>query len=160
MLENTFENQANVWLDAMTQRKRRPVKPATLHNWRSCLKYWLVPNLGNLPLSGVANGALKQLIEKMDTAGLSPKSIVNYVQVVKLVVASAVNDEGEQIHPRKWNHDFVGLPIVNVSTQKRPTITTAELEEVLEEAPSRFSMLFTFLAGTGLRIGEAVGLRC
>jgi len=38
------------------------------------------------------------LVEKLLTAGLSPKTIVNYVQVLKLVVASAVNEEGEQIH--------------------------------------------------------------
>ena len=25
---------------------------------------------------------------------------------VKMVVASATNAEGEQVYPRKWNHDF------------------------------------------------------
>jgi hypothetical protein len=52
------------------------------------------------------------LVEKMSAAELSPKTVVNYVQVVKLVLASAVDEEGEQIYPRKWNHDFIQLPVV------------------------------------------------
>jgi hypothetical protein len=57
-------------------------------------------------------GAMKTVVHKMSAAGLSAKSIVNYCAVAKLVVASAVNAEGEQIYPRKWNHAFIGLPIV------------------------------------------------
>ena len=63
-------------------------------------------------LADVSNAAMRQLVEKMSNAGLSPKTIVNYVQVVKLVLASAVDEEGEQIYPRKWNHDFIQLPII------------------------------------------------
>jgi len=37
---------------------------------------------------------------------------VNYEQFVKMVVASAVSDEREQIYPRTWNHDFIQLPVV------------------------------------------------
>jgi hypothetical protein len=47
----------------------------------------------------------------MSDGGLSPKTITgNYVPVVKMVVASAVDKQGEQIYPRKWNHDFIDLP--------------------------------------------------
>ena len=42
-------------------------------------------------LGDVSNGALRDLVEKMAAAGLSAKTIVNYSQVVKLVVASAVD---------------------------------------------------------------------
>lgn len=72
------------------------MKPVTLQSWRSCLDKWLLPNLGDMPLADVANGAMKTLVDKMSTAGLSAKSIVNYCEVVKLVVASAVNAEGEE----------------------------------------------------------------
>jgi hypothetical protein len=68
----------------------------------------------------VSNGAVRELVEKMPVAGLSAKTIVNYVQVVKLVVTSAVNEEGEQIYPRKWNHDFIQLQVVDREKQYRP----------------------------------------
>jgi integrase len=95
----------------------------------------------------------------MIIAGLSPKTIVNYSQVVKLVVASAITEDGEQIYPRKWNHDFIGLPIVERAKQRRPTVTAAELGEILASVKSRYHMLFALLAGTGLRIGEGLAIR-
>jgi integrase len=99
------------------------------------------------------------LVEKMATAGLSDKTIKTYSDVVKLVLASAVDAEGEQVYPRKWNPDFIGLPIVKKEKQYRPTITTTELEEVLTSAKERYAVIFALLAGTGLRIGEALALK-
>jgi integrase len=96
----------------------------------------------------------------MSLAGLSAKTIVNYVQVMKLVVASAVNDEGEQVYPRTWNHDFMQLPVVRKDKQHRPSVTDAELKEILSNIKKqKHVMLFSLLAATGLRIGEALALR-
>ena len=64
-------------------------------------------------MAEVSNAALKLLIATMAAGGLAPKTIVSYSLVVKMVVASVVNTEGDQIYPRKWNHDFVGMPIVD-----------------------------------------------
>ena len=84
---------------------------------------------------------------------------MNYVQIVKMVVASAVNDEGDGIYPRSWNHDFIGLPIVQKEEQHRPTINEMELCETVSSMKERYAVLFSLLAGTGLRIGEALGLK-
>jgi hypothetical protein len=92
-------------------RKRNPVKPATLKSWENTIKKWLNPNLGDFPLASLNNLSVKNLIVKMHEAGLSPKSIANYVGLVKLVVASAIDNEGEELFPRKWNHDFLDMPI-------------------------------------------------
>ena len=52
------------------------------------------------PSPEVNNSALKVLVAKMSDHGLSPKTITgNYVPVVKMVVASAVDEQGEQIYP-------------------------------------------------------------
>jgi integrase len=109
-------------------------------------------------LADISNGALRELIEKM-AAALSPKTIVNYSQVVKMVMASAVDADGDQLYPRKWNHDFIGLPIVKKEEQHRPAITESELGEILGSVRERYSVFFALLAGTGLRIGEALALK-
>jgi integrase len=156
----TFRQQAEWWLASLPARKRRPVKPATVSGWRDALNAWLLPHLGDKLLADVSNSVVRELVEKMSEAGLSPKTIVNYVQVVKLVVASAVNEEGEQIYPRKWNHDFIQLPVVRKDQQRRPTVTEADLTEILSTVRNRkYAMLFALLAGSGLRIGEALALR-
>jgi integrase len=155
----SFRVQSQRWIAAMPTRRRRPVKPATIVGWQSALDQWILPTLGDRLLSEVSNGALRELIEKMVSGGLAPKTIVNYAQVVKMVVASAVDADGEQIYPRKWNHDFVGLPIVCKEQQHRPTVTEEEITSLLSKARRRYAVLFALLAGSGLRIGEALALR-
>jgi len=156
----TFRQQAEWWIASLPARKRRPVKPATISGWRDALNAWLLPHLGDKLLADVSNNAVRELVEKMSEAGLSPKTIVNYVQVVKLAVASAVNEEGEQIYPRKWNHDFIQLPVIRRDQQRRPTVTDADLKEIVSTVRDRkYTVLFALLAGTGLRIGEALAVR-
>jgi len=155
----SFRVQAEMWIASLSTRRRKPVKPATIFGWQHALEKWILPNIGDMLLSEVSNGMLRGLVCKMAAAGLSPKTIVNYSQVVKLVLASAVNSDGEQIYPRKWNHDFIGLPIVDPSKQHRPTVTEAELGEILASTSERWAVLFALLAGTGLRIGEALALK-
>ena len=156
----TFRQQAEWWTNSLPARKRRPVKPATISGWRDALNAWLLPDLGDKLLTDVSNKTVRELVEKMSAAELSPKTIVNYVQVVKLVLASAVDEEGEQIYPRKWNHDFIQLPVVRKDKQRRPTVTEADLAQILSNVKKRkYAVLFALLAGTGLRIGEALALR-
>src|SRR5437763_9503524 len=87
------------------------------------------------------------------------ETIVNVVTVVKLVVASAVDEEGDQIHPRVWNHEFMQLPLVVKEKQNRPTITEAEISAMLTTLKGRDAVLVALVAGTGLRIGEALAIR-
>ena len=102
----SFRLQAERWIASLSTRRRKPVKPATISGWRHSLDKWALPSLGDLLLADVGNAALKGLVEKMFSAGLSPQTIVTHSKVVKMVVASAVNSDGEQIHPRKWNSRF------------------------------------------------------
>jgi len=155
----TFAAQAEAWLNAMRTRRRRPVKAATLANWEHYLEKRLVPMLGNTPIADVSNAALRSLVDKMAEEGLSAKTICSYAAVVKMVVASAINEEGEQLYPRTWNDEFIGLPIVRKDEQQRATVTADEVNKVVLESSPRERVLFALLAGTGLRIGEALALK-
>ena len=84
---------------------------------------------------------MRQFVEILSAAGLAPKTIVNVVTVVKLVVASAVDEEGDQLHPRVWNHEFIQLPLVIKEKQNRPTITAAEISALLKSVKGRYAVL-------------------
>ena len=155
----TFRQQAEWWMESLPTRRRRPLKPATVYGWQHCLDRWILPNLGNKLLSQVRNGALRQFVEILSVAGLAPKTIVNVVTVVKFVVASAIDQEGDQIHPRIWNHEFIQLPLVIKEKQNRPTIDGAEISALLKSVNGRYATLVALVAGTGLRIGEALAVR-
>jgi integrase len=154
----TFREQAAWWIEHVQQRKRKPIAPATVEWWQGALDIWILPNLGDVPLSSVGNLALKGLVERMVKGGLSPKTVNTYSQVVKSVVASAVNEEGEQIFPRKWNHEFVDMPVVDKSKQNTPHFTSEVITGILASSKGYKQMFCALLGGTGLRAGEALGL--
>jgi integrase len=55
---------------------------------------------------------------------------------------------------------LIQLPVVRKDKQRRPAVTEAELAEILSDVKKRkYVVLFALLAGTGLRIGEALALR-
>jgi Mg/Co/Ni transporter MgtE len=39
----------------------------------------------------------------------------------------------EQIYPRKWNHDFIQLPVVQKDKQRRPAVTAHDVMDVLSK---------------------------
>src|SRR5215469_7424816 len=42
--------------------------------------------------------------------------------------------------------------------QHQPTLSKEEIEQLIRKAPTRYRVLFSLLAGTGLRAGEALAL--
>jgi integrase len=152
----TFREQAEWFLSHSVKRKRRPAKPATVTNWRCCVDKWLNPNIGDLPLASINNAIVKTLVAKMHAANLSAQTMTTYVNLVKLVVASAIDDNGEQLFPRKWNNEFIDLPVIE--NQKQPTFTAETMSAIVEKANGQDQVLYALLAGTGLRVGEAFGL--
>jgi integrase len=160
----TFKKQAEWWMDEMragrivSRKKRTAIKPATLAGYQAAVNC-LNEKIGHATLADIKNEVAKQLIIKMGAANLADKTIVNYFQVVKAVVASAVSSEGEQLYPRNWNFHFIGLPVIDEKKQRKPSFTTTEVDQILASAKGRYKVLFALLAGTGMRIGEALGLK-
>lgn len=152
----TFKQQAQWFMAHVQARKRRPIKPATAKSWQNCVTKWLNPHLGAVPLSAVNNLVLKELVSRMASAKLSAKSIHNYVQIAKMVVASAVNEHGEALYPRRWSSEFMDLP--EVKNQHTPTFSAEDVTKIVACAEGQYRVLYALLAGTGLRVGEAAGL--
>ena len=154
----TFREQAISWLDKVRNRKRKPVAPSTIATWESALENWLNPNIGDMPLESIDNLEVKKLVETMHESGkLGPSAIRAYTNVVKMVVASAVDERGTKIHPREWNHEFIDMP--RVRPLKQLTFTPEVVTGIVAKAKKpKYRMLFALCASTGLRFGEALGI--
>jgi len=99
---------------------------------------------------------VKALVAKMHEAKLSAQTVTTYTNLVKLVVASALDENGEELFPRKWNNEFMDVPIIE--NQYQPTFTEVEMSAIVEMANGQEQVLYALLAGSGLRMGEAFGL--
>jgi integrase len=152
----SFREQSQLWLKDLATRRRKPVSPATLRTFGSYVRR-LRLMLGETRLTDINNGTLRRLVQRLDDEKLSPKTVNELVAVIKQVVASAVDDDGNQVHRREWNHSFIDLPVV--SEQKQRCVTAKEVERCIEEAASDQEKLFyCVLAGSGLRVSEALAI--
>ena len=151
----TFACQAEKWLHNCQARK--PIKAATSKTWSNHLKLWINPAIGDMVLSDVNNPALKMLVEKMSEAGRSPKTIANVVQIVKMVVASKLDENACPVFVRSWNSEFLDMPLIR--RQRQPSFSADVLTQIVTRSRKQFRILFALLAGTGMRVGEALALR-
>ena len=146
----TFSGQAELWLRELAARKRKPVSPATLRVFGSYVRR-LTPMIGELKLADVNNGVLRELVQKLDAEELSAKTINELVSLVKQVVGSVVDQDGNKVYRREWNHAFIDLPVV--SDQKQPCVTANDVQRCIKDAATdQERVLYCVLAGSGLRI--------
>jgi hypothetical protein len=86
---------------------------------------------------------------------LAAASIRDYLGIVKSVVASAINENGEELFPRKWNEDYIDAPVID--DQRQPTTTSEGVTTIVAKAQGQYQILYALLAGCGpLRVGEAL----
>lgn len=155
----TVQLQFEKYFTGLKNRKRDPIKPATLSAYASYWRSWVGPILGHLNLSQVDNGALKTLVDKASEAGLSAASIGGIMQLAKGIVGSCVDDNGTQLYPRKWNLDFIDAPRIESRLQHAPILAPLEVSDAIRRATKGYQALFVLLAATGVRIAEALAIR-
>lgn len=137
------------------------VKPTTRESYRANIETHLIPGVGSVRLQALSVAQVNALYRAMETSGrrdgkgLSKKSVRNCHVVLRKALGDAVDE---------------GLVTRNVAALAKPPkqtrrsdhrVWTAEqlgrfLGHVAEE---RLSALWVLLATTGMRRGEAIGLR-
>ena len=151
----TFKQQGEIYLKALANRKRNPLEHTTIDTRRYALDKWMYPFFGDRLLADVNNRAMKEFVEHISQ--LSAATIRDYTNIVKSVVASAINEDGEQVFPRTWNEDYIDAPIIK--HEKQPSTNSEGVTAILKEAEGQYRVLYALLAGCGpLRAGEALGL--
>jgi integrase len=155
----TFREQSKIWLQNSLTRKRKPIRVTSAEDAQRALDKWILPEIGDLPLSEAAkHPAMKSLVARMNAGKLSPKSVNTYFRIAASVVASAEDADGNPLYSRKWNPEKLDLPIVDRKQQRRPTINENTMTFLASCRKPNERMLFILCAATGMRIGEVLGL--
>jgi integrase len=157
----TFRVAAKQWLQDCESRKLKPIKPSVAHNWRCILRNHLNdPIIGELLLEEVGNKAMRSLVDRLAKKGLAPATIKNICSVVKLVLKSVTDEEGNRTQLRDWNREFIDAPEVDEEQQHTPSFTSEQVTAILKAASGRLQMAAILFAASGLRAGELLGLEC
>jgi integrase len=114
--------------------------------------------IGDTPLADIKNEVAKQFVLKMRTAKQADKTIVNYFQVVRQWLRQPCRAKAS---------NFILETGVSTSSDSRrrreKTVQAVSNHQGSRRNPRKgqgpLQVLFALLAGTGLRIGEALGLK-
>lgn len=157
----TFQEQSERWLTGLKERKRDPVSPATIRTYSGLLNNWILPRLAQTEINTFQNNGMRLFVADLLSPAQAPsaKTVDMVVSAVKQIIASAIDDNGDQLFPRVWNEDYIDAPRVDRKDQDTPAATSEMIEKALPQCDLRMGSFYAFGAGTGLRIGEILATR-
>jgi integrase len=109
-------------------------------------------------LGEVKHSTVKPLISAMSEAGLSAGTIDVDFRLVKRVVASYEDEQGEPIFVRRWSPEFLDLPIIEQHSLNRPCFDEETVNMLARWRFPRERMFFILAAASGGRANELLGL--
>lgn len=151
----TFGEYVEHWMATYRGRTSRGVRAHTMEGYCRVLRQYGVPYFGRMPLGKIHLRDIKAYAEWVASTGATQNTIRGYVGAVRIVLATAVEDGLIHHNPVTGFRNVYGQR----SQVRRKALTEPELECILGELPQRHRLLGRFLAETGVRIGEAAGLR-
>jgi integrase len=124
----------------------------TLRNRDVALRRHILPRLGDLPLSAVTRSDVQGLVKAMESAGKQPRTVQSVYRVARRLFASAVDDRKIAVSPCRK----ISMPRVDDTEIHPPTVE--QVAAMAGVVPAPYRALVVLLAGSGLRIGEALAL--
>jgi len=153
----TLNDQYDVFIKQLETRRRNPAKPSTLTAYSSHWRTHISKELGHLDLETIKNGIMRQFVATLSEKNLSAASINSVTQLVKSIISSCVDSNGDRVCNTVWNNDFLDLP--PIENQNAPVMTRQTLQDALGRTQGQFRTLCTLAAGSGCRISEILSLR-
>jgi integrase len=149
--------QSERFIRQIANRKRAPARKATLKTFQNRLNSVILPRLGEMDLKDIENGVVRRFIADI-SPDLAPTTVTATLSLLKAVIGSAVDENGNRTYNRTWNADFIDAPLIVQKDLNAPVIGHRSLLQAISEANPTDRALYSLLAGTGLRIGEALAL--
>ena len=151
-----FAEVAEEWLGTVAH-----LKANTLAGYESVLRAHLLPAFGSTPVSAIDTTAVKRFTASMFAAGKSYQTVKNALNVLRGVLATAVESRLITQNPA------VGVRLPKATARQarhdrraeRVFLTAAQVHDLADAMPDPFGTLVIFAAYTGLRAGEIAALR-
>lgn len=152
-----FEDYATVWLDTFTGRTARGIASTSLADYRRSMETYAIPFFRRYKLGEIEPPDIKRFAKSLSDGGLKASSVRKNLVPLKSMMASAVEDGTLKHNPT------IGVRISASQDEhdEEPTakaMTREELRLVLAALPKQWRPFFEVLAGSGVRISEALGL--
>lgn len=129
------------------------VRPRTLESYRGHIALHISPLLGGIPVSRLQPDDVRRLIADRLAAGLSPTTVARIVTTLRIALGQGVRDRALPDNPAA----AVRLPRAEPLPVRAMTgEQLAQVRNAIRGHP--FEPIYLLLMGTGVRVGEALGL--
>jgi integrase len=146
----TFADWAEEWLAFKAGQRR-----STLARDVAAIRAHFDPVIGKVPVGAVTPLQVRRIIQNMQQAGLTAKTVRTYVGTLQAIFAAAVDSDMIGRSPVRLRS--LGLrPVVK---KERPTISASQLNALADSIDGRYRALVLLAGMVGLRWGEAIALR-
>jgi len=143
-----------VWFEEYVEQLTG-VSPRTRSDYRGLHRNYFA-SLDPLPLPLLTRTHITSLVNQMERAGKSPKTIKQAVHLISSCMALAIDEGHATTNPCKR----VRLPKqAPVDAVKPRFMTRGEVADLVSATPEHYRPLVVFLVGTGLRWSEATALQ-
>ena len=168
-----LRNYATEWVERYLGRGRGGFREGTRDEYRRQLKQYVLPYFNGAKLTEVTPSRVAAFVgwlceqtkpapsedDKERRVPLSDATVRNIMAPLRACLSSAVREGLIRSNPAR-DADLPHRPTAEESEEEQvKAMTTQEVSTLLALIPERHRLLFRVLAGTGLRISEAVALQ-
>jgi integrase len=156
---STIKEYADHWTGLIGQA----VKPRTLARYREILDLHILPRFEKVRVQDMERSRIKLFLAEKLNAGLQKRTVRNIHAVLRNMLNATIEDGVLASNPAGKLGRALKLTVSRATTQEEVKAMTKVqrqffLATALREAP-RYYPFFFVLAGTGMRLGEALGLQ-
>ena len=153
------ETTAARYLTEWIERQHRRVKSGTLRErtatrYESLIRIHVIPEIGSKLLASLSRYDVDRCLDRMQDRGLGPTTRHHVGNALRIALSEPVADGRLARNPAK-------LAVLPTPVIRRPRVPTDDeyLRIMKAVEGDRLRALFVFIAATGSRVGEALGLR-
>lgn len=151
------------WLDEWLEIYKKPnIRPKTYEQYEMLIRVHIAPNIGKIKLQQLQPRRIQKMYNDLKKNGRADgrgkKLSARTVRLVHIVLRMALEQAKKERFINENPAELVTLPKVR---KKEARAMTMEEQVALQGAldGERFGLIFLFMLGTGVRRGEALGLR-
>jgi integrase len=152
-----FEGYFATWIRSYAGRTARGFSERSRAIYRGHIEQLALPQWRTWQLADVEPADVRELFADLRDDGISTSALKGLRSALSAMFATAVDDGTLRFNPV---HDvrIPGAAEGDSEDEPAAALTRAELTLLLAELPAAWLLFFEFLAHTGLRISEAIGL--
>jgi integrase len=132
---------------------RRGLRPATSVMYEGNIRRNIVPLIGGIPLARLQPADVRRLMDDAESRGLSAASVVRFVTILRIALKAAMGERLIGDNPAS----HVRLP--RIQNPPIPAMRPVEADAIVDATAGTWvGPIVRLLLGSGIRLGEAIGL--